>query len=382
MDPKDNSSNINTENHTDKQVQQVDHQKVQNPHKGKLAKRIVIISVSIIVVLFATILLYFHFHYAQLNQAIAYGSALPTDDMELDTEEPAATNLPEVNPSDIQSIINVTAAPIAPTGASKDDKKALNVLLLGVDTRNPNSFNGRTDTIIIAHIDPNRKTIKLISIMRDTLLQVPNHKDLNRINTVLEFGGPDAVMSTIQRYFGIPIDYYAIVNFWAIADIIDALGGVDINVQQDEIGYINSYLDEINMYKKDDTNSPHISKSGSQMLDGKQAVAYMRIRYVGGADYQRTERQRTVLINLAKKDRSALEILDIVNRLPNNVRTNANELQLASLAEMMYDLRNSPIKELRIPVPGTFRGGRYNGMSILILDFPQNAKALQDFLNN
>jgi polyisoprenyl-teichoic acid--peptidoglycan teichoic acid transferase len=405
MDPKDNSEKITPDDKDNEQPLQQEKTEVSEPNghqheqqstpnlqdgvktihkhrKRKLGKRIAIIAACVIIIPIVTILLYSHFRYAQMNQAVANIGAAPSDELALETEEPTSTNLPEANPSDIQGIINVTAPPVVATPPvnSNANEQTENVLLLGVDTRNPSTFSGRTDTIIIANIDPNKKTIKLISIMRDTLLEVPNHKNLNRINTVLEFGGPDAVMSTIQRYFGIKVNYYAIVNFWGVADIIDTLGGVNIDVQPDEIDILNGYLTEINSYSNG-TASPLMSKSGTQKLTGKQAVAYMRIRCVGHGDYQRTDRQRTVLSGLAKTDRSLLEILDIVNRMPNYVRTNANEFQMASIAKMLYDLRQSPIQQLRIPVDNSYRGASYNGMSILIVNFNKNAEALQDFLS-
>lgn len=338
--------------------------------KGKVAKRIAIIVSCVIVIPVVAVLVYFHIRYSQVNQAISTGSQ---DDLQIETEDPSATNVPDVDPNDIKNVSGAVVPPISIDG------KSVNILLLGVDTRNPSSFVGRTDSMMVVNINTDKKTVKLVSIMRDTLVAVPGH-DLNRINTVFEFDGPQATMDIIKKYYGIKIDYYAVVNFWAIADVIDTMGGVQINVAKDEVAQLNKNVDESNKYSTG-AGSPHIAKSGMQELNGTQAVAYMRIRHVGNADFQRTDRQRTVMESLAKSDRSLLEVLGIVNKLPNYVRTNANELQMASIAKAVYDFRTTPIEQLRLPVDSGFKYGRYKGMSILVVDFIKNASALQDFLN-
>lgn len=346
------------------------------PAKKKQLKKILLIISSALFVCLVVGFIYVETKFGMLNQNIDVGNFTPIPE----SEEPAATNIPEANDTDLSKIQDIATQTKNPSELYSNQKN-INILLLGLDTRNPAQFSaGRTDSIIIVTLDMVNKEIKLSSIMRDTLVSIPGH-DLNRINTVFTFNGPDAAVDTVEKYFNIKIDYYAIVNFWAVANIIDSVGGVDIDVKSGERNNLNLNLDEINKYNKD-KDSPHVGKSGLQKLDGKQAVAYMRIRHVGEADFERTERQRTVLEAITKKDFSLGDILRVVNGLPNNVRTNVDQLKMVSLANIAFDLKGAPIKQFRIPMDKSFKMSRYKGMSILVVDFDKNAAALKSFIEN
>jgi polyisoprenyl-teichoic acid--peptidoglycan teichoic acid transferase len=339
--------------------------------KKKWFKRPVFIVPMVVLVVLVGVFIYISTKLNVLNTDVKVNpSIMPTD-----TAESAPTSLPELGTTDVTKIVDQTPKQVY------ENPKALNILLLGLDTRNPKQFDGgRTDSIIVVTLDTVNKKIKLTSIMRDTLLAVPGH-DLNRINTVYGFCGPTVAMQTVQKYFGVKIDYYAVVNFWAVANIIDALGGVDVEVKSAELANLNRQLDEINKYNTD-TDSPHVKKAGQQKLNGKQAVAYMRIRHVGDADFERTERQRKVLQAIANKDLSLSDILGMVNMLPDNVRTNATQAQMISLANTVFGLKGKPITQLRLPMNGTYKMSRYKGMSILNVDFIKNAAALKTFLQS
>lgn len=352
-----------------------------NTPKKKLFSRVVLIISLVILIPIITISVYIFSRMSVMNQKIevnASSSISPSEAPEV--EEALPTNIPEINTdelSEIEKIANQTQSPDQVVA----NPKIVNILLLGLDTRNPKQFTGgRTDSIIILTLDTINKEIKLTSIMRDTLLSIPGH-DNNRINTVYSFCGPDITMETIQKYYGIKIDYYAVVNFWAVANVIDSIGGVDISIKQAEISNMNFYLDEINK-SSSDKNSPHIRSDGLQKLDGKQAAAYMRIRHIGEADFERTQRQRRVLEAIMGKNMSIGDVVKIANSLPDNVRTNAKQLDLVSLANTAFGLKGSPIKQLRLPIDGGYKFGSYKGMSILIVDFKKNSDALKKFISD
>jgi polyisoprenyl-teichoic acid--peptidoglycan teichoic acid transferase len=299
--------------------------------------------------------------------------------MPAETESPPPASMPEPKQDDLEKIQNIQLPELTPDATVALGPKTVNILLLGLDTRDPKQFGGgRTDSIIIVTLDAVNREIKLTSIMRDTLISIPGH-GMNRINTVFGFCGPDVAAQTVTQYFGVKIDYYAVVNFWAVADIIDSLGGVTIDVKPAEVGDLNNNLDEINKYSING-ESPHVKSSGLQVLDGKQAVGYMRIRHIGAADFERTQRQRSVLEAIAGEDLSLPSILKIIKDLPNNLRTNIGMSEMVSLAETAYALRSAPVKQFRIPMDGSYKFNRYLGMSVLIVDFEKNAGGLEKFL--
>ena len=336
----------------------------QEPEPKKKVKLQIVIPAVILAVLVVLMvpLVYASAKMAQLNRAIEVDtSAMPQ------ATGPAPTVPPEFNDS-LKQPTNVYA-----------NEKAINILLLGLDTRNPKQFSsGLTDSIIIITLDTVNHEIKLSSIMRDSLVEVPGH-GLNKINSAFAYAGPQGTMEVIQNYFGVKIDYYAVVNFFAVARIIDSVGGVEIDVKKSEVNILNVQLDEIKKYEKGN-KSKHLTKSGLQKLNGSQAVAYMRIRHVGQADFERTERQRTVLQAIADQNFSLPDVIRIANSLPDNVRTNANETQLLSLANTAFGLVGSPIKQFRMPIDGSYTLGRYNKMSVIKVDFVKNAKALVNFI--
>jgi polyisoprenyl-teichoic acid--peptidoglycan teichoic acid transferase len=345
-----------------------------NPKKRKTKKTALIIT-SVIAVLVVAAFGYIYFRMSVMNEKLDLGSnnfVLPTD------EEAAPTSIPEIGSDDVN---NINGKGDKTDSQLYSNPKIINILLMGLDTRDPAQFSGsRTDSLIIVSLDTANKEIKLTSIMRDTLVKIEGH-DLNRINTVFPFSGPDKLVKTVQNYFGVKINYYSVVNFWAVANIIDSVGGVDITVNSNELSNLNRNLDEINKYSKD-AAAAHVAKAGKQLLNGKQAVAYMRIRHVGEGDFERTERQRKVLESITGKNMSITDILKVVNDLPNNIRTDANQMNMVSLANTAFGLKGAPIKQLRIPIDGSYKMSRYKGMSILVVNFDKNADALKQFLIN
>ena len=173
----------------------------------------------------------------------------------------------------------------------------INIALFGTDNRALNE-NGNSDTIMIASIDRKDKNIKLISIMRDSRVNVPGY-GLYKINAAYMLGGPQLAVQTINSVYGLNIKSYISINMYNMIKIINSFGGVDINVQPYEISELNDYQRDI--AKIENITPIEVTKGGLQHLNGLQAVGYSRIRDVGNGDRQRTERQRTVLSQLINK---------------------------------------------------------------------------------
>ncbi len=173
------------------------------------------------------------------------------------------------------------------------------VALFGGDSREGELGAGtHADTIIIVSIDNASKEIRMVSIYRDTLLEQKN-REYNKANSAYFRGGPEEALSMLNRNLDLDIEDYVTVDFKALVDTIDLLGGIDINIEKEEVQYMNEFLQETADVAG--TKAHFIKKSGEQHLDGAQAVTYARIRSTAGGDYKRTERQRLVIEKIFEK---------------------------------------------------------------------------------
>ncbi len=177
-----------------------------------------------------------------------------------------------------------------------------NIALLGIDSRADNyDLGNRSDCIIIASINKNTNEIKLISVYRDTYVYVEENgtKVLDKITHAYSYGGAQNTLKSLNEALDLNITEYVTVNFDAVIEAVDALGGVTINIDSEELKYINDYIDAT--AASSGVKSSHITTAGTHVLDGVQAVAYSRIRYTSGGDYKRTERMRTVVTAMLTK---------------------------------------------------------------------------------
>ncbi|MCR5023081.1 MAG: LCP family protein [Lachnospiraceae bacterium] len=177
-----------------------------------------------------------------------------------------------------------------------------NIALFGVDSRDTNLGKGaRTDTIMVASLNNKTGEVKLCSIFRDTYLNIGNDT-YNKANSAYSNGGPDQAIQMLNMNLDMDIDEYVTVGFKALVDTIDDLGGVEVDVNEEEIHFLNDYqigtAEAIGIKESDIVN---VTKAGPQTLNGLQATSYCRIRYTKGDDFKRAERQRTVLTQVAEK---------------------------------------------------------------------------------
>ncbi len=174
-----------------------------------------------------------------------------------------------------------------------------NIALFGVDSReNDLTKNTRSDSIIIASINKKSKKVKLVSIYRDTYVYIPDH-GYTKLNHAYAYGGPKLAVETINRNFDMNIRDFVTVNFSAVTDAVDALGGIEIDITEEELDYVNRYAKDVaNINNKEWTK---IKKPGKQTLTGVQATGYSRVRYTKGGDFTRANRQRTVIDAMLKK---------------------------------------------------------------------------------
>ena len=209
----------------------------------------------------------------------------------------------------------------------------LNVALFGLDTRANNEEMGtRSDTIMIVSLNRETKEVKLSSIYRDTLLQQEDGS-YDKANAAYSYGGQTEAIALLNRNLDLDIQHYVSIDFAALVHVVNALGGIEVDVLEDEIYYINGYGAEIT--ENTGVTTTQVTTPGVQVLDGVQATAYARIRYVGNGDYQRTERQRYVLTKVLEKaqaiDLSA--IAEIIDKVFPMIETNFTLTEIMAYAK-------------------------------------------------
>lgn len=176
-----------------------------------------------------------------------------------------------------------------------------NVALFGLDSRENDLGKGnRSDMIMIASLNNDTKEVKLVSIYRDTLLELDDGS-YNKANAAYAFGGPEGAVSLINRNLDMNIEKYVTVNFNALVDVIDAVGGLDLELTHDEVVHMNNYCVETSKVTGKSYEKIEPEVEGTYHLNGVQAVSYSRIRYTAGGDFKRAERQRLVLQKIADK---------------------------------------------------------------------------------
>lgn len=258
--------------------------------------------------------------------------------------------------------------------AAEPDAEVRNVLLIGTDNREDE--RGRADTMILLSFSKHNHTVTMTSLMRDSYVSIPNH-GTDKLNAAYAYGGATLVMDTITNNYGIPVDDYICVNFKAFVHIADALGGIKVEVSDREAEAINIILQsEVNQIMGDDPMDDFLPSGGTFTLNGKQALAYARIRYVGNADFERTERQRTVLDLMLNKVKHAspTAIPKILSKAMPELKTNMTTGQLYLLSlETPVKLISYEMQKLRLPADGTYSDQTSpDGQMVLAVDFDAN----------
>lgn len=206
-----------------------------------------------------------------------------------------------------------------------------NIALFGVDARDGELGRGtRSDTIMIASINQDTQEIRLISVFRDTYLNLSNDS-YNKCNTAYAQGGPEQAINMLNMNLDLDITDYVTIGFSGLIDAVDALGGIEIEVTDSEISHLNNY--QLCMAEELGVDYIPVEKSGRQLLNGMQATAYCRIRYTKGDDFRRAQRQRDVLRAMMDKagGASVSTLTDMVNAVLPQVETSLNVNEILSV---------------------------------------------------
>ncbi|MEG0639735.1 MAG: LCP family protein, partial [Clostridia bacterium] len=267
-------------------------------------------------------------------------------------------------------------------------ENVFNILLLGVDNRSNDLQRGLSDAVIICSINMETGSVKLSSIARDTAVIVPGFKSKNRINVAYKRGGPELSMKTVNRNFQMNLSRYVVVNIHGLADIIEALGGVDMEMTHLEAGRINFELRKEPMDKVKRTKVE--AKDGVQHLDGMQAVTFARIRGID-SDLERTRRQRQLLETLLQKVMTDMDLAKFTTLLETALPygdTNLTSQELLTLGmtvlsgDTMKAMQSGELslEQFRIPMDKKFGYKEFNGASLIYLS-EKNMKRSIDSLH-
>ena len=325
-------------------------------------KRIVKIVLS---VLLAVLLIGGGITYASISRLWGGLGFDPNEQLAEEAPDPDAPDLPEV------SFVDGMVSEVA-----KGD--CIDILLLGVDSRNPDKFTGRTDVTMYLRIDKKSKELKLVSFMRDTLVAIDGHGH-NRINAAYAFGSIELAQKTMLNSVGLRPDYYMVVNFFGMEDIINAFGGVEVEVKKNELDSMNTSIYELNLVDK--KNKVNSVKAGLQTLNGRQAVGYMRVRKPGG-DAGRIARQQTVLSAIFSKAThvSAGQLPGLVQTLAKYVRTDIPVGKILDIVDTVRGLNADSIRVIRYP--DVYVSGKYKSIESVVQpkDFEAEIKKMHGFL--
>ncbi len=260
-----------------------------------------------------------------------------------------------------------------------ESKGVINIALFGIDTGREKYEAAHADAIMILSIDRENKSLKLSSLMRDLYVDVEGYRK-TRLNTAYTVGGPQLMIDTINKSFDLDIEDHITVDFKGLSSIIDALGGIQLEIKDKEIKEINKYMKEIAQIKKEDPTP--ITESGQQMLNGNQAVAYARIRKVGDGDFERAERQNLVIkaIFARLQEVDTIKYPLIAAKLYPHVKTSLGVTDILAMSTEVLRLGVKSIQWSRFPLDGYWENAIINDAWYLETDLDITGNHIKDFI--
>ncbi len=248
------------------------------------------------------------------------------------------------------------------------DEDVFNVLLVGTDSRDPNSDMGRSDSMMLVSFNKSKNKSTVVSFLRDSLVDIDGYGK-SRLGHTYAYGGIGLTINTINKTYDLDIQNYITIDFENLVSIIDEIGGVKVFITEEEAEYYR------------ENGMPDI-QSGDMTLTGSQALAHARNRTLG-SDFERTRRQRSVMYGIyrqimAEKDASA--ILPLINYCMNHVKTNMSVTEIYDLAKQVLEIDNLRMQQASMPTEGAYQPVTYEGMDVLEIDIEANKKYLNELL--
>ena len=250
----------------------------------------------------------------------------------------------------------------------------VNIALFGIDAGD--NEHGRSDSIMILTVDPINKKLKLSSLMRDSYVNIPGY-GMDKLNHAFAFGNSVLALQTLNENFNINVENFISTNFTNLPNIINKLGGVNINITEEELPLINSYAASRGSTSK-------VSSSGNQLLNGDLALAYSRIRYTSGGDYERTSRHRTILSAVFDKviNTPSIQFPTLLNDFLPYIETSFSTSDLLKIGATISETGTTKIIEDRFPRDESAKGAMINGVSYVTFDIEETKSQMQEFIYN
>lgn len=270
----------------------------------------------------------------------------------------------------------------------KSDYKAeegiTNILLCGTDGR-PGETNSRSDAMMILTVDSKNKSLKLTSLARDTYVSTSGYGDI-KLTEAYAYGGINLLAETIESNFELDIQNYAIVDFYSFMDIIDTLGGITVDVKQNEIKESNKFIPETYGWNSKNTKEPisYIQSAGEQKLNGYQSLAYSRIRKgTSGGALERDKRQRQVIEGMMNgvKDLPVTKYTKLLDAILPYVKTNMKPDEILNIAGRVLKIGDFNINQMEFPIDDGInsKNVRINNKSVMQFE-PSSLDILHDFI--
>lgn len=217
-----------------------------------------------------------------------------------------------------------------------------NIAVFGLDNRSANNYDtGNTDTIMIVSVNNKTKNIKIVSVYRDTYLKVNTNNKYFKVNSAYSIGGVENAVRTLNENLDLNISDYVCVDWRAVINAVDKLGGVEVNITSEEQRLINKYLEET--AKAAGQSAKYVQNSGNVLLNGAQATSYARIRKTAGNDYKRTSRQRIVIQAMFEKAKKT-DIITLSNMCDTIFEDIKTSLSLNDIIELASDINKYNLK--------------------------------------
>ena len=310
---------------------------------------------------------------------IDYDDGKPDDQLALDATNPAGSE-PTLSADgeesdqiiDISGLEMVETIPEIPEEKIEQMDDVVNILVLGTDERSTKLSNAaRSDAMILVSINKTDKTVKLVSLERGMgvpVLEGEYEGQYDWLTHIFRYGGADLVCKTVEHCFRVEVDHYVRVNFTTVRTVVDAIGGIDMELTESEAWALN--LEGHKLY------------AGWNHLDGAAALSFARLRMID-SDWQRVERQRKVILASvqALKDASLKELNNLLDTTLPLIQTNMTKLDIADLMLYAPNFLKSTFDQMTIPKAGTYGGMTgMGGRGLFAVDFEVNSQILKDFL--
>lgn len=299
------------------------------------------------------------------------------------TSKPAGS---DTDKSEVESYKNDVESQAEDLNNSEEEmvRDVENILLIGSDMR-PDENVGRSDTMILISINKETKRIVATSFLRDTYVKIPIKNEFHKLNAAYAYGGIELLYKTLEYNYGITVDNYIAVDFISFIDAIDILGGIDVQVYEDELYWFNQYIHASNLLveppEREDSDYVDYADGSYQHLNGKQALAYARFRYVGNGDFTRTDRQRRVVQEIFAKIKTMnpATLGDILSTVIPQITTDLDTDECLSYIVRLPELSQYEIISWHIP-DEDFKYMTIDGDDVVAIDFSYYMKKLYNYI--